>query len=72
MSNQRRGNWRKASVADDGREMRLYSFIKRCRTALQDEGMEDASFYFEMIEDHLKEGKSLPSDEKGVSRLLGL
>ena len=67
MSNQRRGNWHKASGAEFGasQEMKLLQFFKSAKEVLKQYGHEDASFYFEQCEEHLRKGKSLTSESAG-------
>jgi len=70
--NQRAGRYHKASGMDDGQSMKLYQFFKSCRRQLEEEGHEDAAFYFEQVEEYLKTGKSLPALDKDVAKILGL
>lgn len=70
--NQRMGKSHKASGADNGESMKLYQFFKSCRRQLEEEGHEDAAFYFEQVEEYLKSGKSLPGLDKQVANILGL
>ena len=72
MSNQRFGKTHRATGMDSGSEMKIYQFFKNARIALEESGNEDASFYFNQIEDHLKAGKSLPSSQRDVEHVLGL
>ena len=62
MSNQRQGKWKTATLRD-GDGMKTVTFFKNAKNVLQEMGHDDAAFYFEQIEEHLREGKSLPSDE---------
>lgn len=52
--------------------MLLTQFVKQCKLQLESAGYEDCAFYFEQIEDSLREGKSITSDPKKVQRILGL
>ena len=72
MSNQRFGKTHRATGMDGGSEMKIYQFFKNARIALEESGNDDASFYFNQIEDHLKAGKSLPSSQRDVEHVLGL
>lgn len=52
--------------------MLLTQFIKECKNQLESVGYEDCAFYFEQIEEALRNGKSLTADPKKVSSILGL
>ena len=52
--------------------MNTVTFFKCAKKVLSDYGQEDAAFYFEQVEEHLREGKSLPLDERTVGRVLGI
>tara|TARA_B100001057_G_scaffold113498_1_gene111792 strand:- start:1040 stop:1255 length:216 start_codon:yes stop_codon:yes gene_type:complete len=71
MSNQRQGKWKTATLRD-GDGMKTVTFFKNAKNVLQEMGHDDAAFYFEQIEEHLREGKSLPSDEKSIGHILGV
>lgn len=66
------GKTHRASGMDGGNEMKIYQFFKNARIVLEENGNEDASFYFNQIEDHLRAGKSLPSSQREVEHILGL
>lgn len=69
--NQRRGNWKRASMSEAGvNPMALYTFFKEAADLLERSGKEDAAFYFSQVEDYLREGKDLRSES--ISRILGL
>lgn len=73
MSNQRPGKWKPAALTDGsltGGPMKQLEFFKGCKEALQRAGQEDAAFYFEQIEDWIREGKDLYSKRPGY--ILGL
>lgn len=72
MSNQRPGKRKPASMTDAfyTGPMKQLEFFKSCKEVLAREGQEDAAFYFEQIEDWLREGKDLYKDPPG--RILGL
>lgn len=72
MSNQRRGNWKKASLDSGLSQMKLRNFFRDCKELLEENGEEDAAFYFEQIMDEINEGRSLPGDKRMVSKVLGL
>ena len=71
MSNQRSGKWKSATLRD-GSGMQTVTFFKNAKKVLEEYGHEDAAFYFEHVEDHLRSGKSLPIDEKSVGSVLGV
>ena len=63
MSNQRPGKWKSATLRD-GSGMHTVTFFKYAKQLLEEYGHEDAAFYFEQVEEHLRGGKGLPSSEK--------
>ena len=71
MSNQRRGSWKPASMSH-GDSMRTVTFFKYAKKMLEEYGHEDAAYYFEQVEEHLREGKGLPSSEKEIGKVLGV
>tara|TARA_Y200000002_G_scaffold79126_1_gene62326 strand:- start:1090 stop:1305 length:216 start_codon:yes stop_codon:yes gene_type:complete len=71
MSNQRRGNWKPASMSQ-GDSMRTVTFFKYAKKLLEEYGHEDAAFYFEQVEEHLRQGGSLPNDSREVGKVLGV
>lgn len=72
MSNQRTGKTHRAALSDGMQDMKLRNFFRDAQEALVDAGEEDAAFYFEQVVDHFNAGKSLPTNRKEVSRLLGV
>jgi len=72
MSNQRKGNWKPATLRDNTTftSMELYQFVKSAKELLDERGEEDSAFYFEQIEDWLRTspGKGL----RDAARVLGL
>ena len=52
--------------------MQTVTFFKNAKKVLEEYGHEDAAFYFEQVEDHLRSGKALPTDEKSVGSVLGV
>lgn len=72
LSNQRPGKTHKAAASDSGQDMKMRNFFRTCKTLLNNGGYADAAFYFEQIQDLYDEGKSLPTEPKDISRLLGL
>ena len=70
MSNQRNGKWKSATLRD-GSGMQTVTFFKNAKNVLQEMGHDDAAFYFEQIEDHLRSGKGLPTDES-IGSVLGV
>ena len=69
MSNQRSGKWKPATLRD-GDGMRTVTFFKYAKNVLEEYGHEDAAFYFEQVEEHLRGGKGLPSSEKEIGKVL--
>ena len=67
MSNQRPGKYKPAKLREDG--MALVRFFASAKEALDKRGEEDASFYFEQVEDWLRDGNSLEEDPR---KILGL
>ena len=72
MSNQRGGKWKKASLDSGLSQMKLRNFFRDCKELLEENGEEDAAFYFEQIMDEINEGRTLPGDKRNVSKGLGL
>ena len=72
MSNQRGGKWKKASLDSGLSQMKLRNFFRDCKELLEENGEEDAAFYFEQIMDEINEGQTLPGDKRNVSKVLGL
>jgi hypothetical protein len=71
MSNQRAGKWKPAAMTDNrSNGMQLVTFFKEAKEDLKRHGQDDAAFYFEQVEDWLREGKSLT--DKRASYILGL
>lgn len=70
MSNQRKGKTYKASGMDNMQGMKNLLFFKACKQVLEEYGHDDAAFYFEQIESHLRDGGSL--DETQAGRILGV
>ena len=71
MSNQRPGKWKSATLRD-GSGMQTVTFFKTARKLLEEYGHEDAAYYFEQVEEHLRSEKGLPTDEKSVGSVLGV
>tara|TARA_R110000851_G_scaffold81665_1_gene179277 strand:- start:61 stop:288 length:228 start_codon:yes stop_codon:yes gene_type:complete len=75
MSNQRRGNWTTASassITSDAQAMKLRNFFRDAKELLENNGNEDAAYYFEQVMEELNNGGTLPVDKSNVSKLLGL
>lgn len=70
MSNQRKGKTHKATGFDGMQAMKTLLFFKACKQVLEEYGHDDAAFYFEQIETHLRNGGSL--DESKAGRILGV
>ena len=71
MSNQRPGKWKSATLRD-GSGMQTVTFFKIAKNLLEEYGHEDAAFYFEQVEEHLRGGKTLPSSVKEIGKVLGV
>ena len=71
MSNQRPGKWKTATLRD-GSGMQTVTFFKIAKQLLEQDGEEDAAFYFEQVEEHLRQGGGLPNDSKQVGKVLGV
>lgn len=71
--NQRRGKTHRAAMSDnDPMGMTVVTFFKEAALLLKEEGKDDASFYFEMVEEHLRSGGRLPSGNRDLAKVLGL
>lgn len=71
MSNQRPGKYKAATLRDGG-GMQQVNFFKYAKEVLENEGHEDAAFYFEQIETWLREGNALPQDTRKIAHALGV
>ena len=71
MSNQRPGKYHPATLRD-GSGMQTVTFFKVAKNLLEEYGHEDAAFYFEQVEEHLRKGGSLPQDAHNIGRVLGV
>ena len=71
MSNQRSGKWKSATLRD-GSGMQTVTFFKNAKNVLQEMGHDDAAFYFEQVEEHLRGGNGLPSSEREIGKVLGV
>jgi len=72
MSNQRRGKWKSAALDSGLSQMKLRNFFRDCKELLEENGEEDAAFYFEQVMDEINEGRTLPGDKRQVQKVLGL
>ena len=70
MSNQRPGKLQKP--LDRNGDMQVYKFFKTASKVLKDAGKEDEAFYFEQMEDWLKQGKPIPTTEEQTIKALGV
>ena len=73
--NQRAGKTYKSAASSsmtDAHARNIYGFFKAARRLLEEDNRDDAAFYFERIETLLSEGKALPTNDKDISRALGL
>ena len=64
MSNQRPGKYKPAALREES--MAIVRFFTSAKEALAARGEEDASFYFEQVEDWLRQGNSLEDDPRKV------
>ena len=71
MSNQRPGKFKTATIRDAS-GMNTVTFFKNARKLLEEYGHEDAAFYFEQVEEHLRKGGTLPNDDREIGRVLGV
>ena len=58
--------------ADSVNLMTLTKFFKETKEVLENRGENDAAFYFEQLETHLREGGSVNSTPSEIIRILGL
>lgn len=63
--NQRKGKTHRASGMDNGQAMHNMLFFKRCKELLVEYGHDDAAFYFEQVEEHIRSGGTLSVDKAG-------
>lgn len=68
MSNQRTG--KKSKHMGDGNLMKTMLFFKACKEVLEEYGHEDAAFYFEQVETHMRNGGTL--DQNKAGNILGV
>ena len=52
--------------------MQTVTFFKIAKQLLEQYGEEDAAFYFEQVEEHLRQGGGLPNDTTAVGKVLGV
>ena len=71
MNNQRPGKVVRA-IDPTMKDMSMLKFFKLARKVLEDEGKEDEAFYFEQMEDWLKQGKPIPTTEEQTIKALGV
>jgi len=75
MSNQRGGKWKPASLSGaDGSRIdirNIIEFMESSANALERDGKEDTSFYFQQVADFLRENPRKGLNEK-VTTVLGL
>ncbi len=62
---QRVGKSHKASGAENMQQMKTTLFFKACKEVLEEYGHEDAAFYFEQVETHMRSGGSLDANKAG-------
>jgi hypothetical protein len=74
MSNQRRGNWKPAALTDSGDRISIRTiveFMESASNALERDGQEDASFYFQQVAEFLRDNPHKGLNEKATT-VLGL
>lgn len=71
--NQRAGKTHRAAMGQDGRiaMFEVIDFFESAKNALEQNGEEDAAFYFEQVYEHLKKNPQKGFKET-VSRILGV
>ena len=71
--NQRAGKTHRAAPGDGMADMKMKQFFSNAAQLLEQNGNEDAAYYFNQVVDHIVAGESIPSDDRqAISRLLGL
>ena len=68
MSNQRAA--KKSKPMGDGNLMKTMLFFKACKEVLEEYGHDDAAFYFEQVETHMRDGGTL--DQNKAGNILGV
>lgn len=63
MSNQKAR--KKTRPMGDGGLMKEMLFFKACKEVLAEYGHDDAAFYFEQVEEHMRNGGSLDASKAG-------
>lgn len=71
MMNQRAGKTHSAGARDNSGFAEL-NFFRAAAEVLTEGGDPDGAFYFEQIVDHLRDGGTLTSDKKTITRILGV
>lgn len=61
---------KKTRPMGDGNLMKTMLFFKACKEVLEEYGHEDAAFYFEQLETHLRDGGTL--DQNKAGNILGV
>jgi hypothetical protein len=56
---------KKTRPMGDGNLMKTMLFFKACKEVLNEYGHDDAAFYFEQVEQHLRDGGSLDAGKAG-------
>jgi hypothetical protein len=70
---QRAGKTHKAALGDGMADMKMKQFFSHAANLLEQNGNDDAAYYFNQVVDHIVAGESIPSDDRqAISRLLGL
>ena len=69
--NQRPGKRKPASMSDSfNNPMRMLEFFKSCKEVLERVGENDAAFYFEQVEDYIRQGHDIYKEKP--AKILGL
>ena len=70
--NQRRGKYSKHMDGPGITAMQMMKFVVTIKEQLNDSGYTDPAYYFEQVEQYLRDGGMPTTDPKKVSSLLGL
>lgn len=72
MSNQRPGKTYRAAASQSMADMKTRNFFRTAAEVLNNNGHEDAAFYFEQVVDHINDGGVLSEDRSRVAYILGV
>ena len=62
----------RADRMEMNKSKKLIEFFSECKSNLFHYGLEDEAFYFEQMEDWLKQGKPIPTTEEQTIKALGV